>query len=108
VTDYEPRTPFAKNAVVAANAALAEARGDPRSAADAYADAEAGWERFGVVPEQAYALLGEGRCLLALDRPAEAALALRRAREIFERLGAAPALQETEVLLQRSTPRATG
>ena len=82
VGDYEPRTPYGEHALVAANAALAEARGDLQAAADAYADAAARWERFGVVPEQAFAYLGEGRCRLALDRPAEAALALRRAGTI--------------------------
>ena len=39
-------------------------RGDLQAAADAYADAADRWERFGVVPEQAFALLGQGRCLL--------------------------------------------
>jgi hypothetical protein len=61
------------------------------------------WKRFGVVPEQAFALLGEGRCLVALDRPTEAAAPLRRAREIFGSLGATPALAETNALLQRTT-----
>jgi class 3 adenylate cyclase/tetratricopeptide (TPR) repeat protein len=108
VAGIVPRYPMGEHAVVAATAALSEARGSIASAADAYADAAARWERFGLVPEEAFALLGEGRCLLALDRPAEAAPPLRRARELFGRLGAAPALLETEALLQRSTPRAAG
>ena len=99
VASHEPRTPYAEHAFVAANAALTEAGGDVQAAADAYADAVGRWERFGVIPEQAFALLGEGRCLLALDHPVEAALALRQAREIFERLHAAPALAETNALL---------
>jgi tetratricopeptide (TPR) repeat protein len=99
----EPRFPYAEHALVAGNAALVEARGDLHAAADAYADAADRWERFGVVPEQAFALLGRGRCLVGLFGPTEAAAVLQRAREIFERLGAAPALAETDALLQQAT-----
>ena len=96
---YTPGYAYAEHAVVAANAALTEARGDLQAAADAYADAADRWERFGVVPEQGFALLGQGRCLLGLARPTEAAPVLQHAREIFERLQAAPALAETDALL---------
>ena len=99
VGGVEPRDPYAEHALVPANAALAEARGDLNGAVDAYANAADRWKRFGVVPEQAFALLGQGRCLLGLFRPTEAAPVLRHAREIFERLQAAPALAETDVLL---------
>jgi class 3 adenylate cyclase/tetratricopeptide (TPR) repeat protein len=104
VTGFEPRYPYAEHALVAANAALTEARGDLHAAADAYADAADRWERFGVVPEQAFALLGQGRCLVGLSRPTDAAAVLQHAREIFARLQAAPALTETDALLQQSTP----
>jgi class 3 adenylate cyclase/tetratricopeptide (TPR) repeat protein len=100
VHGVEPRHPYAEHALVAANAALAEARGDHQAAADAYADAADRWHRFGVVPEQAFALLGQGRCLLRLERPRKADPVLRQAREIFETLKAAPALAETDALLQ--------
>ena len=103
VSGLEPRYPLAEHALVAANAALTEARGDLQAAADAYADAADRWERFGVVPEHAFALLGQGRCLLGLSRPTEAAPILQRAREIFDRLQAAPALAETDALLQQAT-----
>jgi len=103
VIGVEPRDPYAEHARIAANAALAEAREDLKEAADAHAHAADRWERFGVVPEQALALLGEGRCLLGLSRPTEASAVLRRARQIFERLGAAPALAETDALLQQAT-----
>ena len=99
VGGLEPRYPYAEHALVAANAALTEARGDLPTAADAYADAAGRWERIGVVPEQAFALLGRGRCLLGLSRTTEAAAVLQHAREIFERLQAAPALAETDALL---------
>jgi class 3 adenylate cyclase/tetratricopeptide (TPR) repeat protein len=99
----EPRYPLAEHALVTANAALSEARGDLQAAAEAYADAAGRWEAFGVVPEQAFALLGQGRCLLGLARPTEATPVLQHAREIFERLQAAPALAETDALLQQTT-----
>ena len=52
---------------------------------------------LGVPYEEAHALLGEGRCLLALGRPQEeAAAALSAAREIFARLKAKPALAEAD------------
>jgi hypothetical protein len=82
---------------------LAEARGAHQPAADAYVGAAERWERFGVVPEQGLALLGQGRCLLALGRPADATHALRTAREIFHMLKAAPALAETDALLQQAS-----
>ena len=80
----EPHTPYHEHALTAANAARR-------------------WQSFGVVPEQAFALLGQGRCLTALGRPNEASQALRHAREIFHTLQAAPALAETDLLLQQAT-----
>ncbi len=77
VTGVEPRHPYTEHALVAANAAIAERRGDHRVAADAYTDAAIRWERFGVVPEHASALLGQGRCLLTLNQNAPAVDALR-------------------------------
>jgi tetratricopeptide (TPR) repeat protein len=103
VDGVEPRHPYTEHALVAAGAALAEARGAHQPAADAYAGAADRWERFGVVPEQGLALLGQGRCLLALGRPADATHALRAAREILHTLKAAPALAETDALLQQAS-----
>jgi len=103
VEGFEPLNPYAEHSLVTAKAALTEARGDLQAAADAYADAAERWERFGVVPEEAFALLGQGRCLFGLARPTEATPVLQHAREIFERLGAAPALAETDALLQQTT-----
>ena len=103
VYGFEPRYPYAEHALVAANAALAEARGDRQAAADTYEEAAERWQSFGIVPERAFALLGQGRCLVGLARPTEAAHVLRPAREIFERLGAVPAISETDALLQQAT-----
>jgi class 3 adenylate cyclase/tetratricopeptide (TPR) repeat protein len=99
----EPRTPYDEHALAAVNAALAEANGDLAAAAEGYADAAKRWQAFGVVPEQAFALLGQGRCLVQLGRTSEATPVLQQAREIFIRLQAAPALAETDQLLQQAT-----
>ena len=95
----EPRYAYAEHASVAANAILAESRGDLQAAADAYADAADRWGRFGVIPEQALAHLGQGRCLVGLGRPTEAGAVLEHARQIFKWLQAGPALAETEAVL---------
>jgi hypothetical protein len=67
-----------------ARASLAEARGEAADAAALYAEAAERWATYGSVVEQAYALLGLGRCGVAG--------ALREGQAIFERLGAAPVL----------------
>ena len=59
------------------------------------------WRQFGDVPELAYALLGQGRSLVALGtRGADGPLS--EARELFTAMGYAPALNEAEALLQRA------
>ena len=78
-TGFEPHTPYAQHALIAATATLAEARGDHQAAADGYADAAARWEQFGVTPEHAYALQGHGRCLMHLNQPHEATPVLQHA-----------------------------
>ena len=62
----------------------------------------AGRSAFGTPYEEAEALRGQGRCLTALGRAPEAVTPLGAAREIFARLGAKPALAETETLLSRA------
>ncbi|MDQ3857275.1 MAG: hypothetical protein M3327_02335 [Actinomycetota bacterium] len=77
-------------------------RGAPHAEAAAlYAHAADRWEEFGTVPEHAYALLGQGRCLAALGKP-EAEAPLRRAHGLFAAMGYGPALAEAEVLLGES------
>ena len=103
VDGVEPLTPSHEHAVAAANAVLAENQGDLEAAAVGYADAAARWQTFGVVPEQAFALLGQGRTLTHLGRTNEATPVLQQARDIFTRLQAAPALAEVDQLLQQAT-----
>ncbi len=87
---------------VAARATLAEHRGELADAAVLHADAAERWERFQMPWEQGQALLGIGRCCLALSRTSEATAALLRAREMFVHLSAVPAIEETDTLLERA------
>jgi len=98
------RYPLDEHALCAARAQLAEHDGDHAEAASRYAEAAARWQEFGNVPERAYALLGQGRCLRALGKT-DAEEPLRQARDLFASMGYKPALAETEVLLeQTATP----
>ena len=71
-----------QNTQRAGAAILAEARGAADEARALYREAADGWREWGSVVEQAYALLGLGRCG---DESAQ-----REAMAIFERLGAVP------------------
>jgi hypothetical protein len=94
-----PLQPISRYAVVAAEGLVTEARGDLEAAAAGFADAASRWHDFAAVYEEAHALLGQGRCLVALGRAPEAAVPLASARVIFARLGAKPALVEVDRLL---------
>jgi class 3 adenylate cyclase len=97
-----PLQPLAEHSTVAAKACVTEARGEYEAAAAAFADAAARWHQFAAVYEEAHALFGQGRCLVALGRAPEAAPVLEQARAIFARLEAKPALDETDALLART------
>jgi hypothetical protein len=98
VDGVQPVTPLFENALSACRAQLAEAAGDRAQAATLYAQAARRWQEFGNVPERAYALLGQGRCLTALGNP-EAEAPLRESRDLFAAMGYKPALAETDELL---------
>jgi hypothetical protein len=100
---FEPTTPMREHALVAARAVLAEAAGDLAEASTLYAEAAERWEAFGNVPERAFALLGKGRCSVALARPS-AEMPLARARELFASMGYRLELAETDALLAGSAP----
>ncbi len=93
-----------EHARTSVDACLLEFRGEHEASAVGFADAATRWHDFGVPYEEAQALLGQGRCLVALGRAPEAAAPLAAAREIFARLGAKPALAETDALLQQVPP----
>ena len=87
--------------LITCRALTAEARGAHEAASAGFVDAAARWHDFGVPYEEAQALLGQARCLVALGRAPEAEPPLAAAREIFARLGAKPALAETDELIER-------
>jgi class 3 adenylate cyclase/tetratricopeptide (TPR) repeat protein len=99
----QPSHPLQQHAAVTARALLAEQRGQHAEAAGLFADAAARWDQFEVPWEHAQALLGQGRCLLALRKPAGARQPLTVAREIFASLGAKSVLADACQLLAQAT-----
>jgi class 3 adenylate cyclase/tetratricopeptide (TPR) repeat protein len=90
--------------LLAAHAALAEADSELDQAALRYDEAAARWADYGHQLERARALLGAGRCLLALGRP-EGQLRLQDARAVLAALNAKPLLAEANAALRdTSTP----
>jgi hypothetical protein len=87
-----------EHALCASRAQLAEHAGELEEAAALYAEAAGRWLESGNVPERAYALLGQGRCLRALGRPG-AEEPLLEARELLASMGYVPALGEVDGLL---------
>jgi hypothetical protein len=80
-------------------AILSEVQGDLEEAAESYRSAAEAWHEFGNVPEHGQALLGRGRCLIALKRGGEAREPLKEAWAVFEGLGARPLVKEIDRLL---------
>ncbi len=99
VERVEPVTPLFEHALAAAGAQLAEADGEHTEAVPLYAAAAERWREFGNVPERAYALLGQGRCLSVIGSP-DAQQPLQEARELFGSMGYQPAVAETEALIE--------
>jgi hypothetical protein len=99
----EPVYQLDQHALVTARALLAEHHGQHVEAAVLFADAASRWQQFHMPWERAQALLGHGRCLLALGQPADATQPLHAAREILAALGARPALTDTDRLLAQAT-----
>jgi class 3 adenylate cyclase/tetratricopeptide (TPR) repeat protein len=91
------------HAHVAARAVFAEENGEVDAALELHEDAAARWSQHGFVLAQANALLGAGRCLLALGRVHEATSRLRESRELFLRLEAAPSVTRVDKALARAT-----
>ena len=73
-------------------------------AARLYREAGERWQQFGNLPERAYALLGQGRCLRALG-DASAEVPLAEARDLLASMGYKPALAETEKLLAETVAK---
>jgi class 3 adenylate cyclase/tetratricopeptide (TPR) repeat protein len=102
----ESRYPVDEHALLTAGARLAEHAGDFVVCHASYAEAAERWREFGNVPERAYALLGQGRCLVA-NREQAAEQPLRKARELFASMGYKPALAECDSLLAQTAVRAS-
>jgi tetratricopeptide (TPR) repeat protein len=92
-----------RHGVETARAVLAEMQGRVEEALGLYVEVAERWTEFEFVLEQGQALLGAGRCLLALGRSAEAAPRLERARRLFGGLGAIPLAAEAAALLEQAT-----
>jgi hypothetical protein len=95
------RLPLHEHVLAVVGALVTETRGEYEAARAGFADAAGRWHDFGMPYEEAHALLGQERCLVALERAPEAAAPLAAAREIFARLRARPALDEVDALLQQ-------
>jgi class 3 adenylate cyclase/tetratricopeptide (TPR) repeat protein len=92
-----------RHAVVTAQAIVMEATGELEQSVALYNDAARRWSEYGFVLEEGQALLGTGRCLIALGRTSEAAAPLHQAREIFTTLGAKLLVDETDGCLEQTT-----
>ncbi|HTX69859.1 MAG TPA: AAA family ATPase [Thermoleophilia bacterium] len=83
---------------------LAEHAGRPEAAARHYEAAADAW-RLGRSPhEEGLALLGLGRCLLALRRQSDADATLTKARDLFAGIGSRSELAEVDDVIQSASP----
>ncbi len=106
-TGVQPRTPYARARPHHRHRrARRSQRRPPSSRRTGTPTPRKRWQAFGVIPEQAFALLGHGRCLLALDDPT-ATQPLHQARDLFTRLQAAPYIAECDTLLAQAAERAS-
>ena len=80
---FLPLTALHRHALTSTRGLLAEARGEHEAAVAAFSDAALRWRDFGMPYEAAQGLLGQGRCLMVLDRALEAESVLDQAREIL-------------------------
>ena len=86
-----------------AQAIVAEAGGEFEQSIALYNDASRRWNEYGFVLEEGQALLGRGRCLIAIGRRSEASSPLHQAGQLFATLGAKPLLDETDSYLEGTT-----
>ncbi|MEO5633548.1 hypothetical protein [Gaiella sp.] len=100
--DVPDTLPVQQHALATVHAIQTEQAGDHAQAAVLHADAASRWEQFTAVLERAHALLAQGRCLTRTGDPA-ADQPLRRARDLFEQMGARPRLQECDTLISQAS-----
>jgi DNA-binding SARP family transcriptional activator len=94
-----PRYVRARLCLETAAATIAEAHGRHEDALEAYLAMAEAWRAFGVPAEAAHALLGQARCLAALDRPTDVPKAAAAARQLGIALGARLIIAEAERLI---------
>jgi class 3 adenylate cyclase len=99
VPDVLPRQ---RHALATVRATQAERAGDYALGAALYADAADRWEQFTEAIEEAHALFGQGRCLAVVGDPG-ADLPLRRARALFDEMGARRRVDECNSLIARAS-----
>ena len=97
-----PGRPLHRRVAPTTRALLCELAGDHEPARRHFAEAAAQWRELEVPFELALALLGQGRCLLAVDRSPDAAAPLGEALELLVGLGAGPDAEEARALLARA------
>jgi tetratricopeptide (TPR) repeat protein len=97
------RYPRERHAVVTGQAIVAENGGRFEEALTLHTDAAQRWAGFGFMLEEGQALLGAGRCLMALGRNSDASPVLHEAAKIFVRLGAKPLINKTDEHLEEAT-----
>jgi hypothetical protein len=102
---FEPALPMYRCAMLNAHALIAERAGKVGRAQAEFDEVATLWEGYGMPWERAQAMLGSARCLGALDHTREATGLLRSARDLFARLGARPAIAETDTRLSRASAR---
>ncbi|HEX9122675.1 MAG TPA: AAA family ATPase [Actinomycetota bacterium] len=101
----EPTATRQELSLLTCRAILAEHGGDLARAEELYARSVRVWTDYGFPLERGRSLLGRGRCLLGLGRTAEAAEALRKARDVMSLLGARVFVDEADELLGRALAR---
>jgi len=100
----KPTYPYQHCALLSGRALLAEASGATRDAIKLFSAAGQCWRELGVLPELAFALLGEGRSLVASDRGKKGVAALGEARHILTDLRCAPQVAEIDHLINAFHP----
>jgi class 3 adenylate cyclase/tetratricopeptide (TPR) repeat protein len=99
VEEAAPAVPRHRCAKASAAALFSEIDGDFSRAAGLHGEAADGWAAFGSIYEEGHSWLGQGRCLMALDRHREALEPITRAREIFASMGATSLVGEADAFL---------
>ncbi len=100
---FVPGSPVGKALIAASQAEAAEERGHYEDALAGFEHAKSSWTTLDHVFHRGLALLGEARCLAALQRSAEASEPAREARQVFLSLGAHGLAADAEALLPEAS-----